>query len=224
MGDRPQAIINKQILAGCDLLVAVFWTRLGSPTGAAASGTVEEIQEHLASGKPTMLYFSTAPVRPDSVDEAQYVALKGFRQECYGRGLVESYDSIGEFRDKFSRQLSQTVIRDYGGAVHVATARDDPPRELPAVPRLSPEAKGLLIEAAADRNGNVLRIRHLGGLAVQTNGKVFTVGGDARSEARWESVIRELEELGLIESGGSKREVFSVSDDGYRVADLMRGT
>ena len=47
MGDRPQAIINKQILAGCDLLVAVFWTRLGSPTGAAASGTVEEIEEHL---------------------------------------------------------------------------------------------------------------------------------------------------------------------------------
>src|SRR5258706_8401132 len=46
MGDRPQAVLNKQLLKSCDLIVAVFWTRLGSPTGAAASGTVEEINEH----------------------------------------------------------------------------------------------------------------------------------------------------------------------------------
>jgi hypothetical protein len=32
MGDRPQAVINRQILQDCDLLVAMFWTRLGSPT------------------------------------------------------------------------------------------------------------------------------------------------------------------------------------------------
>ena len=30
MGDRPQAIINKQLLKSCDLLVAVFWTRVFS--------------------------------------------------------------------------------------------------------------------------------------------------------------------------------------------------
>ena len=45
MGDRPQEIINKEVLAGCDLLVAVFWTRIGSPTGVSASGTVEEIDK-----------------------------------------------------------------------------------------------------------------------------------------------------------------------------------
>lgn len=44
MGDRPQAIINKQLLHDADLLVAVFWARLGSPTGVAASGTIEEIE------------------------------------------------------------------------------------------------------------------------------------------------------------------------------------
>lgn len=76
MGDRPQAIINKQILSDCDLLVAVFWTRIGSPTGAAVSGTVEEIQEHVRAGKSAMIYFSSAPVRPDSVDEKQYAALR----------------------------------------------------------------------------------------------------------------------------------------------------
>src|SRR5437763_1467261 len=68
MGDRAQAIINRTVLADCDLLVAIFWTRLGTPTGVAASGTVEEIEEHLAAGKPAMLYFSSAPVHLDSVD------------------------------------------------------------------------------------------------------------------------------------------------------------
>jgi hypothetical protein len=39
-GDRPQAIINGQLLKDADLLIAVFWTRIGSPTGGAPSGTV----------------------------------------------------------------------------------------------------------------------------------------------------------------------------------------
>src|SRR5438067_4458442 len=46
MGDRPQSIINKQVLKQSDLLVAVFWTRLGTPTDVAPSGTAEEIDEH----------------------------------------------------------------------------------------------------------------------------------------------------------------------------------
>jgi hypothetical protein len=47
MGERPQAIINKQILKDCDLLVGVFWTRIGTATGDYASGTVEEIEKHI---------------------------------------------------------------------------------------------------------------------------------------------------------------------------------
>jgi len=125
MGDRPQAIINEQVLADCDLLVAIFWTRIGTPTGNAVSGTVEEIEEHLHAGKPAMLYFSSAPVRPDSVDEEQYRALKEFKQECFKLGLVEAYESLGEFRDKFSRQLSQTIIRGFVGTSASKSEADD---------------------------------------------------------------------------------------------------
>ena len=46
----------------------------------------------------------------DSVDDLQYKALTEFRAECLTRGLVESYDSIQQFREKFARQLSQKVI------------------------------------------------------------------------------------------------------------------
>lgn len=43
LGDRPQAIVNRQLIDRGDILVAVFWTRLGTPTGVAESGTAEEI-------------------------------------------------------------------------------------------------------------------------------------------------------------------------------------
>src|SRR5258708_4201917 len=85
MGDRPQEIINRQLLRGCDLLIAVFWTRIGSPTGKADSGTVEEIEEHIAAGKPAMVYFSGAPVHLESVQAEQYAALKQFRESCRQR-------------------------------------------------------------------------------------------------------------------------------------------
>lgn len=50
-GDRPQAIINKQILDECDLLIGIFWTRAGTPTGKEVSGTIEEIKEHIQRGQ-----------------------------------------------------------------------------------------------------------------------------------------------------------------------------
>jgi len=33
MGDRPQEIVNRQVVRDCDILIGVFWTRLGSPNG-----------------------------------------------------------------------------------------------------------------------------------------------------------------------------------------------
>lgn len=224
IGDRPQAIINKQVLANCDLLVAVFWTRIGSPTGVAVSGTVEEIQEHVSAGKPAMIYFSSTPVRLDSVDEEQYAKLNEFKQEMKKTGLVESYDSLGEFRDKFSRQLTQTIIRAYPIATTTTSTTTTPPPPLPVTLPMSDEAKELLAAAASDPTGRLIRIRHLGGLLVQASGRRFAKEGDARSEARWEGVIKELEDLGFIEDRGFKREVFAVTHEGFRIADLLRSS
>jgi hypothetical protein len=98
MGDRAQAIINRQILRDADLLVAIFWTRLGTPTGEAASGTVEEIEEHLKAGKPAMLYFSTAPVAQESLNLDQWRALQDFKIWARQQGRVEEFDSLEEFR------------------------------------------------------------------------------------------------------------------------------
>src|SRR5271156_831074 len=44
-GDRPQGILNKQIVESGDVLIVIFGHRLGTSTGRAQSGTIEEIEE-----------------------------------------------------------------------------------------------------------------------------------------------------------------------------------
>src|SRR5256885_16890523 len=51
-GVRPQGVINRQLVHGCDILVGMFWTKLGTSTGEAESGTIEEIDQFVAAGKP----------------------------------------------------------------------------------------------------------------------------------------------------------------------------
>jgi hypothetical protein len=131
--DRAQAIINKQILGDADILIAIFWARIGTPTGVAASGTVEEITEHIAAGKPTMLYFSTAPVRQDSVDDDQFRSLKTFKKVVrdQNNGMYEEYESLSEFKEKLTRQLAQTIIRKYPSQPSKNSSSDDGSIRLP---------------------------------------------------------------------------------------------
>ena len=223
MGDRPQGIINRQLLKNCDLLIAVFWTRLGSPTGKAESGTVEEIEEHIAAKKPVMIYFSDAPVRPDSVDSEQYKALVAFKESCRKRGLYESYDSLTEFHDKLARQLAQAMIRLCAGR----SARAEPlvaedfilAPAAPARPALSEPARDLL-KSAAQGEGMIMRLKVLGGPMIQIGGHLFNKQGDPRDTAKWEAAIDELERQGFVETSG-KREIYRVTHAGYEVADLL---
>jgi hypothetical protein len=221
MGDRPQAIINRNVLAICDLLVAVFWTRIGSPTGKAIGGTVEEINEHLAAGRQAMLYFSDAPVHPNSVDDEQFRAVRELRKECEPKGIVGSYSSISEFRDNFTRDLTLTIIRHFKsfapneGAI-MELARQD------AVPSMSLEAKQLLLEGSADPNGTVMCFHVMEGLIVSANNKTFAEPGNPPLEAKWKAAVDQLEHLKLLHPLSHKREVFSITNEGYELADRLR--
>ena len=109
LGAPPQAIINRQLADQCDFVVSVFSTRMGTPTENADSGTAEEIDRAGTAGKPVMLYFSNAPVPPAEIDTKQLERVREFRAKTYPQGIVEDYDSLQEFRDKFARHLSRTV-------------------------------------------------------------------------------------------------------------------
>lgn len=125
MGDRPQAILNKQLVASCDLLVGAFWTRIGTHTGVSESGTIEEIEEIRKAGKPVLLYFSSQPVVLDSIDTEQYECLKNFKEKCQKEGLVEKYDSISELREKLIRHLTHVVKEIHGEPSFQTTQVDE---------------------------------------------------------------------------------------------------
>ena len=90
-GVRPQGAINTQIVQASDILIGMFWTKLGTSTGVAESGTVEEINQFVEQQKPALLYFSNRPIDPGKIDLKQHRKLKAFKDETYRQALVGSH-------------------------------------------------------------------------------------------------------------------------------------
>jgi hypothetical protein len=109
LSDRGQAIINNQLVDKCDLLIGIFWTRIGTPTSEAKSGTVEEIQRFIAQGKRCIVYFSDRSAPPSKIDGQQYDRLKNYRQELNKIGLTDAYKEIEEFREKVNRHIVKSI-------------------------------------------------------------------------------------------------------------------
>ncbi|WAH37032.1 DUF4062 domain-containing protein [Alicyclobacillus dauci] len=115
LGDRPQGILNDQFVKNCDLLIGLFWTRIGTHTGAAESGTVEEIEYFIESGKPVLLYFSDKQISLSEIDIEQYKKVKDFRSKIIPNGIVEGFKTTIEFREKVKRHLSLTMRKVIDG-------------------------------------------------------------------------------------------------------------
>lgn len=220
MGDRPQEIINKRILKGCDILVGILWTKLGTPTGVYDSGTVEEIEEHLKANKQTMLYFSNAPVNPNSLNPEQYEKVTEFKNSCQKRGLYQPYDSIDEFKELFSQHIQSKMNQDeYRHQNSGSTSKGINEPNTLTQSNLSEEAKSLLKAASQDPNGLIRRLPVMGGgIMVQSNRKHFG-GKNPRQTALIEAAIEELELKGLIQQQGSERQSFKITNKGYSLAD-----
>ncbi|MBN1458218.1 MAG: hypothetical protein JXA57_01695 [Armatimonadetes bacterium] len=231
LGTRAQQLINERILKDCDLLVAVFWTRLGTPTGESLSGSVEEIERHLNVGKPAMVYFSTAPVAQETLDVEQYKRLGEFRTWCNDKGLTQTFENIVEFRQIFSRQLQialhsnpylSAILEEAAGTSGVGKPTVVPFPSRDNELHLSDEARQLLLEATDDKHGIILKAITFGGQFIQTNGKTFGDPSDRRSMARWEYALDQLASLDLVNDRSQKGEVFEATEPGYRLAERIR--
>lgn len=133
LGDRPQGIINNQIVTSCDMVIGVFWTRLGSPTGSSESGTAEEIEWFIKNGKPAMLYFSSRAIDPKKIEIDQYKALQDFEKKMRKIGLTGSYNNLADFREQLLRQLS----------INVKNLIDNNPIKQPTQKQIAEKAKEL---------------------------------------------------------------------------------
>lgn len=121
-GKRPQDIINER-LGKSDMLIGVFWARMGTPTGEDISGTAEEIRRFREAGKDVMLYFSKRLGDFDKVDLEQLRAVRGFRDQFQRHSLTGEFNSTSDLRQQLSAHLTQ-VARELRGRV--------PPPDAPA--------------------------------------------------------------------------------------------
>lgn len=212
---RAQKAINEQVLSLADLLVAVFWTRLGTPTGVEESGTVEEIKEHVKAGRPAMLYFSKRPAALESLDLDQYKKLLDFRAEMESQGLVYYYESIAQ------------LVTDFQGHIHRQACKfsekgdaDETPGQKVHTPPLT-EDERVMLKAAAQGNGHIVHAKTLGGDHFSAGKQGLGERGNHREAARWKAALLGLEDSGLIVALNSKREMFELTQAGYDLADIV---
>lgn len=233
MGDRPQALINRELLDHCDLLVGVFWTRLGSPTGESTSGTKEEIDRHLKAHKPAMLYFSDSPAAPSTLDPAQFAQLKAYRDELKDRGLLQFFTNAEEFRSQFGHHLSLTMARDPyiqsliaeppepRAPLSAFTLHEDlsPDVALPMtapVADLSDDAHELL-SIATIIDGNIIVARYLEGTEIQVGHT--SLGKTPRESARWRAALDALDRAGLVAQ--ESPDFYSLTHSGWTLGDEL---
>jgi len=113
-GDEPQALLNKQFVSECDAAVALFWTRFGTPTDQYGSGTEEEIEIMLETGKQVFLGFSENPIPPSSLSSNdmidEYAKVQAFKEGYRNRGIYFTYSSANDLHKKFYAHLSKHFL------------------------------------------------------------------------------------------------------------------
>lgn len=94
----PQDAINKQLVDPSDILIAIFGTRLGSPTRNAESGTAEEIDRFKESGRPIFCYFHRGDI-PRNSDREELSRLERYQKS------IEKIAFVGAFQNAHELEL-----------------------------------------------------------------------------------------------------------------------
>lgn len=111
-GERPQAILNEQIVDEADLAVALFYDSLGTPTGEAESGTAEEIKVLVEAGKSVAVLVNSGPRAPlngAALEKRQ--RLTEYLDELRSKALVFDYTQAGDLVGHLNNFLSRATGR-----------------------------------------------------------------------------------------------------------------
>jgi hypothetical protein len=123
MSDIAQNVINKQLVDECDLGIAVFSTRLGTPTATHPSGSVEEIYRLIQRGARVMVYFDNSPIPREAFRDDQYAKLEEMRVRFEQSGLLATYSDVANLREQVNLHLTnvitELVSQDIGATTFV---------------------------------------------------------------------------------------------------------
>jgi hypothetical protein len=117
LGGSAQAIIDRQAVDDCDLVMAVFNARLGTATDDAVSGTAHEILRADAEGKPVHVWFSTEDL-PRDITPEELKRLNDFKIDMQTHSLLGSYDGIEDLQAKVRDAIEHDLKKlDLGSIV-----------------------------------------------------------------------------------------------------------
>jgi hypothetical protein len=107
VGQLPQDILDEQLVDTCDLVVGIFWTRIGQLMPDKKTAASEhEIDRVVAAKKPALLYFSRRPVAPETFDEKQMKLLRKYKDRMGSSSIYHEFDDPEEF----ARRAVQDIV------------------------------------------------------------------------------------------------------------------
>jgi hypothetical protein len=115
IGDYPQDVVNRQIGDDYDLFLGIMWTRFGTPTKSAESGTEEEFRRAVArhatdpNSVSVKFYFKDMPIEPSRLDPEQLTKVLDFK-----RSLGDDFGAyVASFRDAsdFDSKIRVDLLR-----------------------------------------------------------------------------------------------------------------
>jgi len=231
-----QRIINDMVLKHADVLVAIFKTRIGSPTGKAASGTIEEIELHCSVGKPVLRYFGKQnkshsvfiyilnvlnKVLPCFGKRTGQETVQTYRKKCMEDGLIHEYENCRELKENFYGHLQLVVNR-----LKDKERRKTPESRIASAPGASLAViegsvsdvnkmiKTLLAEILQDPKGQICVSKFIGEqVKIETNG--FKHFG-------FDDALKQLEQSRWIKKSDSDENIFSLTDLGHQEAVKLK--
>lgn len=115
MGNDGQDVINSQVGDDYDIFLCILWTKLGSPTPRALSGTVEEYDRALARYKkdPSNVhigfYLKTDPIAPEEIDPDQLKLKNDFVAKVRSDGCLTINVSSDDFEKRIMKEITSIV-------------------------------------------------------------------------------------------------------------------
>ncbi|WP_017091940.1 hypothetical protein [Vibrio splendidus] len=115
-GQYAQDVINKQVNDEYDVFIALFWSKVGSPTNIAESGTIEEFDRAYQKycndpdSVDIMIYFKDEPIPPSQMDTDQLKKIQSLKSQLGEQGgLYWSFDRAEDFENLLRSHLSSVA-------------------------------------------------------------------------------------------------------------------
>jgi len=114
-GQDGQSVLNKQMgtMKEYEIFLGIMWSRVGTPTQRAESGTIEEFQRAVRANKnhnkpEIWFYFRKLEAHletTEKLEEAKKVVT--FKEKVQRKALTHDYNNPSQFRDLFRENLSR---------------------------------------------------------------------------------------------------------------------